>query len=358
MVHRSHGRGTFVLDRRFSRVLGAGARGRIQVASGTTDPKTFRTLNVMLDEFAERQPGLLEEIRDKRLAPLAAYRLWASGAWLRYTESQRHAGALVATLEAWAKKKGKLSARTTEARLAFVELVRGYAKAGATLAEMPALLERYREDCEDADTASAFNHTRSHARAFLRDTLKKSDRLYAAVVDVAPLPETPKVGRHPQTPEGARAIAAKLGPAAGAIWLSLCYTGMNLKEYYADGWEVDYELDAVRIHGKKRRDRERIVPLLAIPVQPQLKRQGFRSALRRAQVGVAPHDARRSYANWLAAAKIEANRRDYYRGHSPETMRQLYEQPDETIRKFLREDGRALRAYCNLGPPGLKVESA
>lgn len=192
--------------------------------------------------------------------------------------------------------------------------------------------------------------------------MKKSDRLYAAVVDLAPLKETPKLGRRPQAPEGARAIAAQLSHAAGAIWLSLCYTGMNLKEYYRDGWEIDYELGAVRIHGQKREARERLVPLLVPPVVPQLERQGFRSAMRRAQAGVTPHDARRTYRLWLQGAGIDKAHRDYYAGHAAETMEELYTQPGqnaELIRTWLAADRPKLLAYVGLpGSWGFEVVGA
>lgn len=363
MVHRNHGKGTLMIDRHFAKVLGSGRQSRINLASGTNDQKLYDQIAyTMLDQFAERQPGLLEEIRDQKLHPLQAYRLWLSGEWLQYTGNANHARPLVATLEKWAKlKRKRLSAKTREARLGFLKQVTEYARAGATLKDLPAVMEQLREDCDDDDTASKFNHARSHARAFLRDTVKKSDRLYAAVVDVAPLEETPKIGRHPQTPDGARAIAERLGPKAGPIWLALCYTGMNLKEFFRDGWEVDYELGAVRIHGQKREARERLVPLLVAPPVPQLTRDGFKSALRRHKIGATPHDARRSYAVWLAAAGVDLIHRNYYRGHAAGSMEQLYTQPGESIeliRSWLDEDRPKLRTYLKLEEPGLRVASA
>jgi integrase len=351
-----------MLDRRFGKVLGAGERARVQVASGTRDEKLWRELNVMLDHFAERQPGLLEEVRDGHLHPLRAYRLWLSGEWLHYTGKVRHARPLIETAEAWAKRTAKLSASTIRDRAAWVSKLRVLAPKDATLDAVVAALSTYREECEAEDTASAFNHARSHARAFLRDVLKStSDPLYLAVKDLASLEETPKVGRNPQTPASALAIAERLGADAGRTWLDLCRTGMNLKEFYADGWATEYDLDAVAIHGKKRLARERLVPLTIPPAQPRLQRQGFRSVLRRAKVGVTPHDARRSFRVWLAEAGIEKTHRDYYAGHAARSMEQLYTDPGEAmvlIRSWLKEDGPKFRAYLGIAASGLKVESA
>lgn len=350
-----------MIDRRFARILGKGEKARLQVSSGTSDPKLYAELLVMVRQFAERQPDLIRELRDHHLTPLQAYhQLWLTGKWLHVTGRSAHTRALLPALESWAKKKRlKLSEATRQARLLFVERIRAIAKPTATLAQLPTILERHRETCEDDDTASTFNHDRNYARAFLRDTVKKSDPLYLAVADLAPLKVTPKRGRHPQTPDGARVIAERLGPKAGPIWLSLCYTGMNAKEYFTDGWEIDYALGAVRIHGAKRQSRERMVPMLAFGplVKAQLTRAGFKSALQRYKVGVTMHDARRSYATWLIAAGIPANRRDYYRGHAPATMEGLYAQPGESVGDFLKADGEALRNYCGLPKAGLEVSA-
>lgn len=351
--YRSHGRGTLMLDRRFGKVLGD--RGRVQVASGTTDVKVWRALNVMLDQFARRRPELLEDIRDGRLHPMRAYRFWANGEW-ENIPTGAHIQPLVETVDAWATPKRKdVAERSRAARLSFVRLLRHRARAGATLQDLPRLLEQYRKVCEAKDTASAFNHMRAYARAFLRDTLKKSDRLYLAVADLLPIPETPKFGRNPQTPAGALAIADALGPEAGAIWLTMCHTGMGPKELWDDGFEIDHELEAVRIFGRKTPRRRRLVPLVALPVVPRLTRSGFKSALRRCGIPVAPYDARRTFSVWMVEAGIPQNRREYYRGHAPITIGQLYEQPDASIRAWLREDGVALRAYLNLERPRLTV---
>lgn len=366
MVHRSHGRGTLVIDRHFQKVLGG--RGRLNLASGTNDPKLYQQIAyTMLDQFAERQPQLLEELRDHYLTPLQAYRLWLSGEWLRYTGNAHHARPLRDTMARWIKRtralvrRRQLAAKSLEARLAWEQQVLAVAKAGATLRDLPGLVERVREACDDDDTASKFNHFRSHTRAFLRDEVKMSDRLYLAVKDIRPLRESPKLGRNPQTPEGARAIAERLSPAAAAIWLDLCHTGMNLKEYFADGWEIAYELGAVRIHGRKRQARERLVPLLRAPSVPTLTREGFKSALTRAQLGVSAHDARRSFRVWLSRAGVDPAAANYFAGHSAGSMAELYTQPGENlelIRSWIVDATPKLLATLGLAAPGLRVASA
>ena len=70
---------------------------------------------------------------------------------------------------------------------------------------------------------------------------------------------------------------------------------------------------------------------------------GFEAALYRAKLGVAPYDARRSYARWLQELRLPAYRQDAYLGHGPKSMTALYSWGD--IREWLAEDGRALREY-------------
>ena len=94
-------------------------------------------------------------------------------------------------------------------------------------------------------------------------------------------------------PETAIEIRDALG-SNGAMWWSMCITGMNPKEYW-DRCKV--EPDGVRIYGTKRQGRfGRLVPLVAPPVKPQLTYEGFKSALQRLAMGVAPKSARDFYA--------------------------------------------------------------
>ena len=69
MAHKSGGRGTFTIDRRFRGV------GRIKRASGTTDEKVYGRLTTMLEEIArDGRIDILRFVRDGHLTPLE---LWA-----------------------------------------------------------------------------------------------------------------------------------------------------------------------------------------------------------------------------------------------------------------------------------------
>ncbi len=220
---------------------------------------------------------------------------------------------LVKAWKAWAPK-----ARTRSGGKAAPVTVKDHQRAlglldvpaGATVADLPPLVAAYRLTCEAAGIGRQFNRVRTSAQAFLRDTFgKRQSPLWAKVSDVAPRPTGDHEG-HPKTPAEARDIREKLGPLFGPMWWSLCCSGMNPKEYLQDGWQVTP--DALLVHGKKRKGRERRVPRVGAVVAPQRAYQRFRMAL--AEQGVEPLDGRRSFTLWMQMAGIPRPRRQLYLG--------------------------------------------
>jgi integrase len=81
----------------------------------------------------------------------------------------------------------------------------------------------------------------------------------------------------------------------------------------------------LRITGKKRRARDRLVPFILTEINaPLLGPAGFLSALRRARLGVSAYGARRSFARWMEEAGILETHQQAYLGHGPRTITDLY----------------------------------
>lgn len=220
------------------------------------------------------------------------------------------------------------------------------------LQELPAMLRAFRQQCEKDRFPRKFNIARTCVQAFLRDVVGKRKPLTLEVADIEQLRERKK-GRAGLALADAIAVRDGLGGDAGRIWWSMCLTGMGLKEYFADGWQV--LSDRIHISGVKAEARSRDVPLTDYPVRPELKRTGFNTALRRyaekAGVKLNPYQARKSFARWMEDAHVPRARRVAYLGHSQADVQDRYERYE--IDAYLREDAERMRAL--IGPQKLAL---
>lgn len=342
---RDHGRGTFVLDRVFPGI------GRLKVASGTTSVQTFKRLNAMLDQLkAAGRLDIIQAIADRTVTPLEvwdAFRvsdldrlpsadtirlLWPT---VRDGESQDGTGALEkwrATFHASVKHKASI-------KVSFDQL-RKLSRADATVGDLPALLKRYRLACEKAETPRSFNLARSHAQAFLRDSLGRSHRLYRKVADTKPLPVDREDGR-PMSVAELDALVSVLPPAHAAIAHDMAMTGMGPGEFWGR-WES--APDRVTIHGTKRKGRKRAIPLLAAIGRPGATYRAFAQALGKVLDGrYSPYDLRRTFSHLMEEAGILRTRRKLYMGHGAADVTDLYERHE--VDAYLARDGETLRAY-------------
>jgi hypothetical protein len=111
---------------------------------------------------------------------------------------------------------------------------------------------------------------------------------------------------------------ALVQPRAARIWWTMVTTGLGPKELWEDGFEV--LRDRVHIGGQKRVGRDRDVPLVDCPTQPEIAREGFKGALQRFNVDresrawVTPYRARKTFDRWLQDAGIPRARRIPYMG--------------------------------------------
>lgn len=343
--HKSGGRGSFILDRR-TRV------GRIAVASGTTHAPTFRRLNEMITSLGETgRSDLLREIRDGRLKPLEVYEAFRVNE-LHKLPLGEMLKPLAAALNAWLDTVDCSASQ----RAAHKTMINKVTERGAgTVADLPGRLVLVGLDCRKEKTPAQFNRVRASALSFIRDTLKRSHRLYGEIRDIPVMKERKSPKRQPQTWTQLVDHANKLNDISpryrNAMW-AMALNGMGPKEYFVDGWKV--LADRVSISGAKRDKRTRVVPLLRSRYFMALTANRTVGVAREMRVfgevllgkcGIHPYDLRRTYANWLEAAGIPRTRRKLYMGHAGGDVTSLYEQHE--VNQFLVEDAEKMERYLS-----------
>lgn len=331
-AYRSHGRGTLILKATFGAI-------KLEVASGTQDPKTLRRLKEMLRTLWEAGRGeLIRGVRDRLYTPLELWQHYRTGNWSAMP-SPEHVRALKPLLEAWAAKQ--TNRYTKKASISYVLRILECLGPKPTVADLPSAITAFRGRCEETGKAQYFNHVRGAAQAFIRVTpgLGIHSPLWVAVARIPRLPVTRKVQPNPQRPAGAWMIAELLGGEDGRIWWTLCCTGMGPDEYFGNKWAV--EDGRLHIRGTKRAARDRLVPLVVAIEPPTVTRHAWDTRLWRKQLGVTPYDARRSFSIWLAEAGIPDHRHAAYMGHGPKSQTQHYQRVTD---QYLDEDEARLKA--------------
>ena len=338
--YQHHGRGTFVIDLRFDGV------GRIKRASGTKNKRLWNDLKAMCRAlYRGGRRDVLVAIRDGNLSFLEVWEHYRLGDWEKIPTAETMTRLDLAVGQ-WLER-----IRCGEDHLkslhrswgALLEL----APKDATLRAVPEIVKAYRLEME-GEHHRTFNLARSAAQSFVRDLLGRDHRLWWAIHGTPTLSRQSLRRHHPCGVDEARELALRLGTKAGPMWWTLCTTGMGRKEYWGD-WQVLG--NRIAIHGTKREGRDRVVPMIAIPVRPMLTYWGFRQALRRLNVPQTLYDGRRTYSHLLETAQIPRTRRKLYMGQGKRDVLDLYEDHDVTT--YLDGDAAKLRAL--LGAPAMWV---
>jgi hypothetical protein len=325
--HRSHGRGTFELDRLFDGI------GRVRRASGTRDPDTFRAINAMLTVLYDRgRHDVLEAIRDGKVKAVHAL-----DRFRRERLEDLPLGDALAPLEvAWEAYvrtiPGERHARAFRSTKRALRIGPEH-----TVHELPRLLEAYSKRCPPRMGELA----KAHAQAFLRDTLHAGHPLYRAVqaIRVAPRNRTrARIGTALPWPHLV-ALLRQLPAEARGMARTLAVTGMGRTEYFRDGFTVLE--DRIVIHGRKRRGRAREVPRWAPVTEPMMHERKFAALL-----GDVPlYALRKTFAHLMEEAGIPRTRRRAYLGHGgARDVTDLYERVEVTA--FLEEDAERLRRHA------------
>jgi len=319
--------------------------GRIRLRTGTRDARRAAAYDRMLDVLPL---DVVQLLRDRTLALREVYDRWSTGQPLPSAQDLRP---LATTLEHWLEHPLKTVGPDEQgSRERVARMLRELAPPGATVGMLPRLGRKLYEQHRDAGIASSWNKRKAAMLAFARDEFGKRSTLYQDLKALPRLIEVPQYPHHPCTVDEARAIQELLGPKWGGIWWAMCCTGLGPKEFWSDGWKITSV--GLEIQGQKRRARERYVPLV-VRMPPAVGRPaGFAEALERAEVGVTPYDARRTFARWIDEIGIPGYRQDAYQGHGPKSMRELYKWGE--IRAWLAEDGAKLRRH--VGAETLRLE--
>jgi hypothetical protein len=405
MVHQSNARGSLVLDKRYRGI------GRLKRATGTRDEKQFGLYVAMCDAFyaagAEawlkalmRGPGkggigfaeawtLYKPTNGRVLdinrlpSPETARRLWA----------EDEAGAETGALAQWMAGRD-VSKASKENADRDARALRRVAKPTATVADLPDLVKRFRDAClkRETQTRVQFNHVRSTALTFLRDTVGDRHQLYFGVKDVKPLAVT-RAPTSGLTAREVRAVCAALashvgqrrhgapmGPACAAAFWALCTTGMRPAEFWAEAparWELLE--DRVRVWASKtgRGVLHRDIPCVdraAVARPPVVTREGFEGRLLHLTNGTAmyakqgawpkrltPYTGRRTFRHACEMAGIPDSRAKVYRARGPSSVDELYKQMAVDA-AYLAADTEKLREWFGVGEqhpgPQLVRESA
>jgi hypothetical protein len=323
------------IDRRFKGV------GRINLASGTTNPQMKRKIERMLTAlFEDGRLDILRAIRDRHVTFLQVY-----DAYRRHALAELPIGdtmpLLVTAMEKWTE-----GARTeySAKHIGNLETARRLFEkhdATARVADLPRLLDELRVTFGSTH-ARSFNLARSAAGAFVRATLKKSHPLWLACSAVEPRKEEKRPLGKPLSVADMQARFPNPGTdVVDAIAWTMVTTGMGAKEYWGR-WHV--EADRIHIAGTKRAGRVRDVPLIRVPNVPRLSRDRFEKLFRlRFKGEVTPYDMRRTYVRWLELADIPRTRRKLYMGHAAGDVTDLYERAQVT--EFLAGDAKKVRAF-------------
>lgn len=361
--HRSNHRGSYLLDRMF------GGIGRIRLASGTDDRRLFKQLDAMLTTlYAQGHHDTLRLLRDRKLKPAVLWHHFRTNRLDRLPTADtitplgvpparrvRGQARVPGTEGVWLWLETYISDDRVRANAIsnWRQLILHGGVEDPILNDLPAMLRAYREHCRHSQSAAMFNRTKAAVQAYLSDTVGESHQLYPLVRDVKTMNEKTQRKPHPQTPDQMRKLYQLVGRDVGECCWGMAVTGMLPKEFWGE-WE-NLGTSYVHIVGTKRERRVRDVPFLYPIPRPRLSRSKFEDDLHDATGGrVTPKDFRNTYAVWLREAGVPGNRRKHYRGHSPQTMEELYERVE--VEHYLAGDGVLLAAYIGDWPAvGLRL---
>lgn len=322
--------------------------GRVHMSSGTHDVKAKADIEKMLSAFAESVPpryDLLEAIKAKRIGPMYALSLWRQGnvQLIPLADSAPKLGPLDGTVLGAAGRWLLYLRCSPEYRASIKTTLRALLRINpeASFGELPQLVRLYRDECQQRSKYVQFNRAKSHVMAMIRDELRPSHALYAAVQDVARLDEAPAKEKRPQTPRALYDILQLLPAERRLEAWSMAATGMGQKEYWGK-WRV--LADRIHIEGTKRDSRVRDVPRWTSIVKPAIGRAGWEDEWQRC-IGdkLDIYNLRRSFIVWLEEAGIAASRQWMYSGHAAPTQTEEYKERELTA--WLVGDGKKLREY-------------
>lgn len=290
---------------------------RFRFATGARTPKEFKRYETMVDALIiQGRLDLLEGLlgREPLYHPAELLTAFTRNDFDRLPTPEE-IGSVEERWERWGESRDK-------AGYAWSRLT----KAGiSTIRSFPQAVKRMREQM--TENPRAFELYKNEAQAFLRTQLGEEHPIYKQVKRIPGFGKRSRErGRPLSVDEVGRLLNDLEPPAADIVW-AMCATGMGVKEYWTDGFDV--LPDRIRIHGQKRRTRERDVPRFTDVAMPRLtvkqmeyRLNGFHKD--KADTGFRLYDFRRTFARACEECGIVESNRAAYMGHGARTMTQLY----------------------------------
>jgi hypothetical protein len=316
--------------------------GRMARSTGTNDPDRFRDINGMVDKLIDRARendeaawAILKDLRDGDRTFLETLDLFEG-------EGLKGLRASVKTVststpitpeahEAWLAGKQAVEGTKRSYRACFKALARHIRK-GETMADLPDVLTRYREDVVRKGKGTRhFNLTHAMCQSWVKGTQKVTSPVYAELRGVERL----KVKKRHRdntyfSPTDVKNIVNRLPEALGEIvWFQAAH-GMNAKELINDGWRKEGPF-GLKVLGEKNDHRSRTIPRMSelpawpLPFTPatyELKYKQYFAWVVAASTAIGKamgtHDLRRSYLRWTSEAGIPMHRAHMYYGHAPQ----------------------------------------
>jgi integrase len=315
--------------------------GRLHLRSGTRKKQVRDAMKAMLRQLYPLRVDVLRDIKNGTVTVQEVYNSYRLGRL-----DQLPTGFLMRPLKSawndWLDQKEIGHYTEHDYKKALCRLLSHNSQ--ATVADLPATIKAHRTASRGKRPRS-FNKDRSAALSFLSSALGAHHWLYGecARQSVLKIPKAVKMPANPLTVEQAKALAEKMPPSHLFSFWGMALTGMRPEEWF-EQWECRWtvEGDGIRMHGTKRPASDRTVPKVGEIVKSTTGRLAFYRALRKASgKTVAPYDLRRSYAVWLELAGIPTYRQDYYCGHGPKNMNELYKRQRDCT-PHLADDGLAI----------------
>jgi hypothetical protein len=327
--------GGFYIDMRFPEI------GRIQRSSWTDDVDTFEGIKVMLKQlYSTGKHDILTGIKKGNNKAIDVYALWSVQKVKNVLtlESAQMAGI---SLNKWIDDHDHLAFRTKKAYRENIDQLMKFGTDNTTVQMLPELLEKYRSHCKKLGHHRMFNHTRSVLQSYFRDTLGNDHAMWFAIKRIKTFPKEVVRKGNPQSVAAVLALTDRIDPRYGDMVWALCTTGMNWKEYTEDGFDLhDFY---VHIKGQKRGGRNRKIPRIGDPIEPQAKYNAFRTRIAKLTTNVRVNDFRRTYIHWMELAGLYRTRRRQYAGHGAGDITDLYEHHE--VDAYLKEDGARLSKW-------------
>ena len=325
--------------------------GRIRVASGTNDARLVQRIMNALDEFHHANNlSILRAVKGGEISPQEALdALTKDGVMARATVGTNNP--LLPALESWlATHDVKESTRKS-----YADHLKQFAKVinkTHTVADLPAVLLKYREKCAKADTRVVFRVVQMLCQAFAVSTNGKGTTFYHEIANIPRFKGKPKKETLAVRVQDIQLLTSLVPKHhAEAIW-SLCCTGLRRTEFFeinGASWTLDSEV--VKVSGTKTKNSIREVFPTIWTAKPTTGFQALQREISKAHksdkgkklppIGI--HTFRKTFRHWCEQAGILRSHIQVYGGWSAQTMLDLYGQHRAT--ENLKEDRRLFEAY-------------